>query len=564
VNTGAPWPTLSMDEAQARVLGIQTKLHQWATGDPARRFDDLFNLVCDPAFVLVAWRRVRGNKGARTAGVDGQTARYIERERGEEAFLADVRAELKARRFAPLPVRERQIPKPGGRLRRLGIATIQDRVVQAALKLVLEPIFEADFVPCSYGFRPGRRAQDAIEEVRYLAARSYEWVLEADITACFDEIDHAALLARVRRRVGDKRVLALVKAFLTAGILGEDGVERDTSSGTPQGGILSPLLSNIALSVLDEHFAKAWQAMGTASQRHARRKRGEATWRLVRYADDFVVMVAGTHAHAQALRDEVAGVLATMSLRLSEAKTRVCHIDEGMDFLGWRIQRHQQRGSTRRYVYTYPSKKALAVVKAKVRTLTKGMRNQPLRVLLHRLNWVLPGLDHLLPPRVLLGNLRLPARVHLAASGQLAASKAPGDQLEGAAPPLPARVVADAGHRDDGQPCRGRDRPLPLPGRQDPHAMDQQPEGNDQVTPPELVESPLRGNAHGGFGGAGRRNGPSRKQDTALRPDPTTTATPTVPTYAGEGSPRGSLGGRSSRRPGLGATAGRSSGHCRG
>ena len=115
MNTGAPWPTLSADEAEARVLGIQTKLHQWATGDPARRFGDLYNLICDSAFLLVAWRRVRGNKGARTAGVDGQTARYIERERGEEAFLADVRAELKARRFTPLPVRERQIPKPGGK-----------------------------------------------------------------------------------------------------------------------------------------------------------------------------------------------------------------------------------------------------------------------------------------------------------------------------------------------------------------------------------------------------------------------------------------------------------------
>jgi RNA-directed DNA polymerase len=193
VNTGAPWPTLSADEAEARVLGIQTKLHQWATGDPARRFEDLYNLICDPAFLLVAWRRVRGNKGARTAGVDGQTARYIERERGEEVFLADVRAELKARRFTPLPVRERQIPKPGGKLRRLGIATIQDRVVQAALKLVLEPIFEADFVPCSYGFRPNRRAQDAIEEVRSLAARSYEWVLEGDITACLDSPSHCSL-----------------------------------------------------------------------------------------------------------------------------------------------------------------------------------------------------------------------------------------------------------------------------------------------------------------------------------------------------------------------------------
>jgi RNA-directed DNA polymerase len=391
VNTGAPQPTLSLKEAEARVLGIQTKLHQWATGDPSRRFDDLFNLVCDPAFLLVAWHRVRGNKGARTAGVDGQVARDVERGHGVEAFLAGLRAELQARRFAPLPVRERLIPKPSGKLRRLGIATIRDRVVQAACKLVLEPIWEADFAPCSYGFRPGRRAQDAIEEIRYLAARSYEWVLEADITACFDEISHSALMGRVRRRVNDKRVLGLVKAFLQAGVLAEDGVMQEATSGTPQGGILSPLLSNLALSVLDEHAARAWQAMGTVSQRHDRRQRGEATWRLVRYADDFVVMVAGTRAHAETLTDEVAAVLATMGLRLSEAKTSIRHIDEGVDFLGWRIQRHQQRGSQRRYVYTYPSKKALAAVKATVRALTTTMRNQPLKVLLHRLNWVLRG-----------------------------------------------------------------------------------------------------------------------------------------------------------------------------
>ena len=391
MNTGAPQPTLSLKEAEARVLGIQTKLHQWATGDPSRRFDDLFNLVCDPAFLLVAWHRVRGNKGARTAGVDGQVARDVERGHGVEAFLAGLRAELQARRFAPLPVRERLIPKPSGKLRRLGIATIRDRVVQAACKLVLEPIWEADFAPCSYGFRPGRRAQDAIEEIRYLAARSYEWVLEADITACFDEISHSALMGRVRRRVNDKRVLGLVKAFLQAGVLAEDGVMQEATSGTPQGGILSPLLSNLALSVLDEHAARAWQAMGTVSQRHDRRQRGEATWRLVRYADDFVVMVAGTRAHAETLTDEVAAVLATMGLRLSEAKTSIRHIDEGVDFLGWRIQRHQQRGSQRRYVYTYPSEKALAAEKATVRALTTTMRKQPLKVLLHRLNWVLRG-----------------------------------------------------------------------------------------------------------------------------------------------------------------------------
>src|SRR5512132_4295416 len=178
---------------RAAGTGIQTKLHRWATDEQARRFCDLYNLVCDPAFLLVGWRRVKGNKGARSAGIDGQTAYYITAVRGEEAFLAELRADLKARRFVPLPVRERLIPKPGGQQRRLGIATIRDRVVQAALKLVLEPIFEADFHPCSYGFRPGRRAQDAIAEIHLLATHGYEWVLEGDITACLGVASHYPL-----------------------------------------------------------------------------------------------------------------------------------------------------------------------------------------------------------------------------------------------------------------------------------------------------------------------------------------------------------------------------------
>ena len=391
MNTGAPWPTAEL--AEARVLGIQAKLHRWAIDDPTRRFDDLFNLVCDPAFLLVGWRRVRGNMGARTAGVDGQTAAYIEWVRGEAAFLAELRADLKARRFAPLPVRERMIPKPGGRKRRrLGIPTVRDRVVQAALKLVLEPIFEADFQPCSYGFRPGRRAHDALAEIHLLASHSYEWVVEGDIEACFDTIDHTALLQRMRRRVGDKRVLGLVKAFCKAGILTEAGQVQDTITGTPQGGILSPLLANIALSVLDEHFAEAWQqTMGTNAQRRTRKARGLARYRLVRYADDFVVMVAGTRADAEALKGEAAAVLAPMGLRLSEAKTRITHIDEGLDFLGYRMQRHQKRGTAKRYVYTYPSKNALQAIKAKVRTISRQNRNQPLAVLLHRLNLALRG-----------------------------------------------------------------------------------------------------------------------------------------------------------------------------
>lgn len=389
MNTGASWPGLV--EAEMRVLSIQAKLHQWSIDDAGRCFDDLFNLVTDPAFLIVAWDRVRGNRGARSAGVDGVSPRSIVF--GSERFLSDLRDDLRSRRFRPLPVRQVMIPKANGKLRALGIPTARDRTVQAALKLVLEPIFEADFKPCSYGFRPKRRAHDAIAEIHFLASapRNYSWVLEADIKACFDEIDHTALMGRVRNRIGDRRVVDLVKAFLKAGVLSEDATVRDTSTGTPQGGILSPLLANIALSVLDEHFAAAWTAMGDSSARHQRRRKGLATYRIVRYADDFVVMVNGTREHADGLRDEVAAVLAPIGLRLSEEKTKVVHIDEGFDFLGFRIQRQQKRGSGKSFVYTYPSAKAVASVKAKVRTMTRGATNQPLAVLCYRLAPVLRG-----------------------------------------------------------------------------------------------------------------------------------------------------------------------------
>ncbi|MFZ1115673.1 MAG: reverse transcriptase domain-containing protein [Propionibacteriaceae bacterium] len=270
MNTDVLWPDRELAESQ--VLRIQAKLHQWAVDDPDRRFDDLFNLVCDPAVLVVAWARVRGNRGKRSAGVDGLQPQSIFS--AEEGFLPQLREDLKARQFAPLPVRERMIPKPGSsKLRRLGIPTARDRTVQAALKLVLEPIFEADFKPCSYGFRPRRRAHDAIAEIHQFTSRSYEWVLEGDIEACFDMIDHPALMDRVRSRVGDKRVLAVVKAFLHAGVLGEDGIMRDTTTGTPQGGILSPLLANIALSVLDEHFAEAWRADSSSTYQRTKRRR---------------------------------------------------------------------------------------------------------------------------------------------------------------------------------------------------------------------------------------------------------------------------------------------------
>ncbi|GGN97838.1 hypothetical protein GCM10011610_64250 [Nocardia rhizosphaerihabitans] len=348
MNSGESWP--DFEEAGLRVRRMQTKLHWWAVREPDRVFDDLYNLVHDPAFLIHAWERVHGNKGGRTAGIDGVVPREIPKD--STSLLSRVRSELKGGSYRPDRVREKLIPKPGNplRKRRLGIPTAADRVVQAALKLVLEPIFEADFQPSSYGFRPRRRAQDAIAEIHHFGIHGYRWVLEADIEACFDRIDHTALMDRVRHRVADKRVLSLVKAFLKSGILSEEGIDRDTHTGTPQGGILSPLLANIALSVLDEHYQHKWDAVGGDTQRKAigrrsaLRAKGGATYRLVRYADDFVVLVNGQQHHAEQARAEVAQILAPMGLALSEPKTRVVHMDEGFDFLGWRIQRRTKAG----------------------------------------------------------------------------------------------------------------------------------------------------------------------------------------------------------------------------
>jgi len=375
---------------------MQTKLHRWAAADPGRRFDDLFNFVHDPATLIVAFDRVAGNTGSRTAGVDGLTVNDVESQVGVPAFLDDLRAQIKQGTFRPLPVRERKIPKPGGsgKLRKLGIPTVADRVVQAALKLVLEPIFEADFEPVSYGFRPMRRAQDAIAEIHHYGTQGYQWVLDADIEACFDSIDHAALMDRVRDRVKDKRVLALVKAFLKAGVLSESGNYEDTHTGTPQGGILSPLLANIALSVLDEHVHEPWKpggAMSTAYQRSRRRVHGLPRWRVVRYADDFVVLVHGDRTHVDALREDVARVLAPMGLRLSQSKTRVVHMRDGFDFLGFHIRWKRKRGTNKWHVYTFVADRPIRSLKAKVRALTRRKSQQDPRSVLIRLNQIMRG-----------------------------------------------------------------------------------------------------------------------------------------------------------------------------
>lgn len=375
---------------------MQAKLHRWAVADPGRRFDDVFNFVCDPATLIVAFARVAGNQGANTPGVDGLTVAQVEESIGVPGFLHDLRAALRDGSFRPLPVREREIPKPGGsgKVRKLGIPSIADRVVQAALKLVLEPIFEAGFLPVSYGFRPRRRPHDAIAEIHHFGTRGYRWVLDADVEAAFDTVAHCAVMDAVRKRIKDKRVLALVKAFLRAGILTELGQMQESLSGTPQGGILSPLIFNVVMSALDEHVMAPWKPggmMSTLGKRAYRRSRGRPTWRIVRFADDFVILVHGSREDAEALREDVAAVLAPLGLRLSEAKTRVVHMADGFDFLGFRIRWKRKRGTDKWYVYTFIADRPLRSLKARIRALTHKTSQWSLASILTRLGQIMRG-----------------------------------------------------------------------------------------------------------------------------------------------------------------------------
>jgi RNA-directed DNA polymerase len=389
VNTGAPFP--SVDVAQERVLHFQRKLHEWASDDAERRFHDLWNLVCDPATLVVAWSRVSRNRGSRTAGVDAATRRHVEA-RGVDQFLTELREELRAGTFRPLPVRERLIPKRDGKTyRRLGIPALRDRTVQMALKLVMEPIFESDFYPSSYAYRPGRRAQDAIAEIHLFTSHGYQWIVETDIEACFDQLPHCLIGDEVRRRIADKRVLWLVRLFLKAGIMTETGRLERTVTGTPQGGIASPLLANIALSALDRQYQADWQEMSRYDgRRQFLQRTGRPTYRLCRYADDLLLLVWGDRQQAQALLDQLAQRVQALGLKLKAEKTAITHIDEGFVFLGQRIVR--RRHGPKPYVYTFVSNESLGSIRRKVKALTgRSTTNMELSELLAALNRKLRG-----------------------------------------------------------------------------------------------------------------------------------------------------------------------------
>jgi RNA-directed DNA polymerase len=259
---------------------------------------------------------------------------------------------------------------------------------------VREPIFEAGFLPVSYGFRPRRRAHDAVAEIHYYASRGYRWVLDADIQGCFDNIGHQVVLDRLRARIKDKQTVALVREFLKAGVLTDLGLESASSTGTPQGGIISPLLANIALSALDEAIMAPWSKGGEQSTQWARRHRvrqGMGNWRIVRYADDFVIMTNGSKDDAIALKEQAASVLARLGLRFSEAKTRIAHLSEGIDFLGFHLQWRQRRGSGKWYCMTFIADKAFASIKQTIRNLTPRRSPRPLADVIREVNAALRG-----------------------------------------------------------------------------------------------------------------------------------------------------------------------------
>ena len=316
---------------------MQRKLSLWATEHPNHSFGDLYSLMYDRDWLRLAHDHVMQNSGSITAGCDGITMSQFDENLAEN--LQKMFEELKAQQFEPQPTRRVYLQKTNGKLRPLGIPAIRDRIVQEALRMILEPIYEADFSPYSFGFRPNRCTMDAIKCITWStqAHKKFFWVIEGDISSYFDSICHRKLIKLLRHRIKDKKLLNLIWKFLKAGVM-EHKLFRDTQTGVPQGGILSPLLANVYLHQLDQYMERHTQR--SLQERVKRRQQGLGNAVYIRYADDWVVLLNGTKAEANALKQELSEFLQThLKLRLSDEKTQVTHLNEGFQFLGFVIQR---------------------------------------------------------------------------------------------------------------------------------------------------------------------------------------------------------------------------------